>query len=49
MIRIFSARRVFGEHERIGVADALACPPEALKDVRVWGTVLGGTAFPANG
>jgi predicted amidohydrolase YtcJ len=83
--RTSSKGRVFGEHERIGVADALAaitlgaaytlgldgeigsiecgkradfavleddplaCPPEALRDVRVWGTVLGGIPFPANG
>lgn len=75
--------RVLGEHQRIGVADALraitlgaacslkldgelgsiecgkradfcvlhddplAVPPEALKDVRVWGTVQGGRVFPA--
>ena len=83
--RLSARGRVFGEHERIGVAEALvaitlgaaytlgldgeigsieagkradfavleddplACAPEALKDVRVWGTVLGGTVFPANG
>ncbi|HXH04634.1 MAG TPA: amidohydrolase [Candidatus Competibacteraceae bacterium] len=27
--------------------DPLAVPPQALKDVPVWGTVLGGTVFPA--
>lgn len=27
--------------------DPLAVPPEALKDVPVWGTVLGGVPFPA--
>jgi predicted amidohydrolase YtcJ len=26
--------------------DPLAVPPEALKDVRVWGTVVGGTPYP---
>lgn len=28
--------------------DPMAGPPEALKDVRVWGTVLGGRTFPAH-
>lgn len=27
--------------------DPLEKPPETLKDVRIWGTVLGGRAFPA--
>lgn len=27
--------------------DPLACPPQALRDVRVWGTVLAGRVFPA--
>jgi predicted amidohydrolase YtcJ len=29
--------------------DPLAVPPEALKDVGVWGTVSGGRVFPAAG
>jgi hypothetical protein len=81
--RLSASGRVLGEHERIGVADALRAitlgaaytlkldaeigsiecgkradfcvldddptdvAPEALKDVRVWGTVQGGRVFPA--
>ena len=81
--RLTASGRVLGEHERIGVADALSAitlgaaytlkldgeigsiecgkradfcvldddpttvDPEALKDVRVWGTVQGGRVFQA--